>query len=147
MKPTQLSDYTGCAADRAISGTTYFGDTPVENMDVSVPKQNKSTRTDNFGNFQLSLDFTAIEDKLGIHLQNKELRVDTVYTFTKEQLAKSLDIKIKKYCVACTQKDSTGAVVNQKTTCSASASYIEDYIKGFTQAGVAQGRTVECTRQ
>ncbi len=147
MKPTQLSNYTNCPNENNISGTIYFGNTPAENIDISFPKQKKSTRSDNFGGFKLLLDFTSIEDNLSIYVKNKELSLDTIYTFEKSKLSKSLDIKIKKHCVKCTQKDSTGTIVNVKEKCSANPKLITDYINGFKKASIEQGRTFEYIRE
>ena len=147
MKPTQLSNYTNCPSENDISGTIYFGGKPIENIDISFPKQSKSTRSDNFGNFKLSLDFSLLEDNLNIYIKNKELSLDTIYTYDKSKLSKSIDIKIKEYCVECIQKDTLGTIINVKSKCSASSKVISNYITGFTKASVEQGRTVECKRE
>jgi hypothetical protein len=147
MKPTQLSNYTNCPSEDTISGTLYFGNTPIENIDISIPKEGKSTRSDNFGNFNFSVDLPSIKDKLNLHIQNKAISLDTVYVIDKSNLLESIDIKIKKICVECTQKDSTGIVVNIKTKCSANSNVISDYIKGFTRASEEQGRIAECKRK
>lgn len=147
MKPTPLSNTGDCTGDNDISGTIYFGNKPIENIDISIPKQSKSTRSDNFGNFKFSVALSAVEDTLSLYIKNENLSLDTVYVIKKSRLSKSVDLKIKKYCVECVQKDRTGTVVNIKNKCKSNPKAISNYIKGFTKAGIEQGRVVECNRE
>ena len=144
MKPTQLSNYTDCPSQNDISGTVYFGNKPIGNIDISIPKQGKSTRSDNFGNFKFSIDLSSIGEELELYAQNKDISLDTIYRINKSNLSKSIDLKIKKTCVECIQKDSTGAVVNIKNKCSSNAKVISNYVKGFKKASTEQGRIAEC---
>lgn len=145
MKPADLSDFKSCQEN--VSGTVYFGENPLESVNLMFIKQNKSTMTDNFGNFNIPLDVSAVEETIKIKLYKEDIQLDTVMTFAKTDILKSMDIFAKKYCVLCVQKDSTGSVLLNKRKCSASTSYLSDYIEGFLNAGSMQGRLVECKRE
>lgn len=146
LKPAELTDFKSCQ-DSGIEGTVYFDNKPVESINIIVPKQNKSTRSDNYGNFKLSLDFSSIDEDLKIQFKNKDLILDTIMTLKKIDLEKSLDIYLKTYCVVCTQKDSSNVIVNEKRYCRANQRAIEGYISSFTKDGINQGRTVECKKE
>lgn len=145
LKPADLSDFKSCQQN--ISGTVYFGENPIESVELMFIKQNKSTKTDNFGNFNLPFDASSINEELKIKLYNKEIQLDTIITFNKKEITESIDIYTKKHCVHCVQKDSSEKTILSKTKCSASNKYISNYILGFTKAGNEQGRIVECKRE
>ncbi len=142
-KPAQISTFTDC--ERSIAGTVYFGDTPQEGVELNFVKLNQNTNTNQSGNFHLAVDFRAIGDELTMRLTHKEIALDTSMTFTAEQLKNRLEIKVARYCVGCTQRDSvTNALLNEKSKCYASKDRIGRYIEGFTAAGRKKGRIVKC---
>lgn len=143
LKPASLSDLKGCN-DKSISGTIYYGKNTMEGVSVLFPKQNKSTTSDNFGNFNLSFNPSAVNDSLKIQLKKPDIGADSLYTYSKTQTSKSLDIYITKHCVECTAKDSTGIIVNKAEKCSADKDVILDFKNQYKKEGLEQKRTIEC---
>ena len=81
-----------------------------------------------------------------IQLLNEELKIDTVVRVQKSSLSNSLDIHLTKVCAECTAKQNE-VIKNQKSKCSGSHKYINDYIAGFRQASVEQGYIPDCQKQ
>ncbi len=144
VKPTEISDYRSCM--RSITGTVYFGKSPINSIDLRFPKLNQATTSDGFGSFNLETDFTRIDEELMIQLLNEELKIDTVVRVQKSSLSNSLDIHLTKVCAECTAKQNE-VIKNQKSKCSGSHKYINDYIAGFRQASVEQGYIPDCQKQ
>lgn len=146
FKPAEISDFNPCPI-QSISGTVYFGENPQQSVELRFLKLNQSTMTDNFGTFNLRVDFSRIDDVLKVQLKYEEHRIDTLISLNKSELLNSLDLYVRAFCVKCIARDQGGTVVNVKNKCSADEDYIKGYTTAFINASEEQGRTANCENQ
>lgn len=145
FKPAEISDFKSC--NKSISGNIFFGETPVENVTIELLITNQTTRTDQFGKFDLPIDFASLSSQTKIRIVNSEIVADTIFIFQKSDLKQPLTITLKKHCVTCKRLKVDGNVDFRNSSCKASYQYISNFIEGFTDRATELGMTANCVRE